>query len=354
MASPRIVPTLLLAALALTPATAVEIERQLIDVPFLELPLVPAEQLDYPNLEAQVAFGQVHLGEPLLKRHQGPCPGSGSAEISVYYYEIPVEVSGGVLVVRDASGAALHAARIEDMRTIERFGLDGCAFNDPQILRSAYDDQRGAWTRSLSQAAGRHYVQTAHQVVDRAMFSRTGVEQIPCNRFADEAHDYRDLNDASSLARAGYEALRQGNPAVGRQRLLEAIDGWEAALEQRRLKEDAARINRRVAARLYENIGAAMLVLSEYESSVWHLEKASRLERTPERFDSHGARELLLRAQSRRLRSGQRLAGDRSAALQRIEQSREYRGRIPVELAPDSLARLEAEYRALVNRRASR
>ncbi|ANM30666.1 hypothetical protein ABI59_15435 [Acidobacteria bacterium Mor1] len=354
MASPRIAPMLLLAVLVLTPASAVEIERQLIDVPYLELPLVATERLDYPSLEAQVAFGRVHLGEPVQRRHAGTCPGSGSSGDGAYYYEIPVEVSGGVLVVRDATGAALHAARIEDMRTTERFGLDGCAFNDPAILRSAYQDQRESWTRSLREAAGNHYVKTAHEVIDRAMFAESGTEQVPCNRFDDRTHDYGELNDASRLAVLGYGALRNGDAVAGRQRLLDAIGRWEQALGQRRLEEDSARINRRVAARLYENIGAAMLVLGEYESSIWHLEKASRLEQTPERFDHHGARELLLRAQSRRVRSGQQAAGDRTAALQGIERAREYRGRIPVKLVPDSLARLEAEYSALADERASR
>ena len=82
------------------------------------LALVNVAAIDFNGLHAEVAFGDVEIGRPVLRTTKTWCTPEHSknkikdaAEVPTHYYEIPFEADSGVLLVRDGLRAEVRRSQ---------------------------------------------------------------------------------------------------------------------------------------------------------------------------------------------------------------------------------------------------
>jgi len=348
-------------ALCLTATTtlAFDIDREDISFTAIELPLVAIDGLDLAAVRAEIAWGEIVLGGPELRTASSICVPKGSknplkdaVKVPTYYYEVPYRVGSGVLVLRDGDGRVLYSRQLEALESSERFGYDDCRYWLQETLETDYARQGMELRERMRVGAQEFFTRRGKEVVDDAIFFNVVAERIPLYTFEDKQYDYADLNEAARLAEAGYSALDGkvvGAATPGREELERAVALWEAALEDSDLNDKQARINRKVSTRIHESLGAAKLVLGDYDAAVRHLEKAIRYGLATSRSSGTGSVDLFDRAQRRKTRA------DRNTGLLETPESAEelmrstepYRGRIPIDVRPTAeLARLQAEHKA--------
>ncbi len=337
-------------ALGVSSALAVNVDRETVKIRAVQPPLVNVAVVDFNGLRAEVAFGDVEIGEPVLRTTKSWCTPERSknkikdaVELPTHYYEIPFEAGSGVVVIRDGGGRVIHTDRLSSFESNERFGHDRCRYWFKPNLEEDFKGKMITIERSIEESVAEFFTQAAHRAMDEALFFNVLEERVPLYRFKDKTHDYSDLNRAFDLAKRGYE-----NGLAGEKELWSAVEIWEAALQESDLNDKKARINRKVSVKLHESVGIAQLVLGDYTASVKNLEKSQRYSSmVTSRSGGTGTRDLMQRARERKHRGGKN--PDLPTDPEELEQLRlsveRFRGQVPVRLLPTSeLARLRAEH----------
>ncbi len=340
----------LVCVLGVTAALAVNVDREIVKIRAVEPPLVNVAGIDFDGLRAEVAFGEVKIGEPLLRTTKSWCTPEQSknklkdaVELPTHYYEIPYEADSGVVVIRDGTGQVIYTDRLSSYESSERFGYDRCRYWFKPNLDEDFKGKMITIERNIDKSVAEYFTSAAHRAMDDALFFNVLEERVPLYRFKDKVHDYGDLNRAFDLARRGYE-----NGLAGESDLWNAVEIWEAALEESDLNDKKARVNRKVSVKLFESVGIAQLVLGDYAASVNNLEKSQRYtSMVTSRSSGTGTQDLMLRARERKHRAGKNT--DLPTDPEELEQLRvsveRYRGQVPVRLLPTSeLARLRTEH----------
>jgi len=331
---------------------AVNINRETVEIRAVEPPLVNVAAIDFNDLVAEVAFGGIRIGEPVLKTTKRWCVPEGAknvikdaVEIPTHYYEIPYKAESGVVVIRDAAGQAIYTDRLSSLESSERFGYGECRYWFQKHLEEDFAGKFITIERTIDNSVAEYFTNAANRSMDDALFFNVLEERVPLYRFKDKNHDYTDLNRAFDLARQGY-----ANGLAGESDLWSAIEIWEAALAESNLNDKAARINRKVSVKLHESVGIAQLTLGDYTAAVNNLEKSQRYSSmVTSRSSGTGTQDLIARARERkhRERKNTDLPTD-PAKLERLMASVEgFRGRLPVRMLPISeLQRLRDEHTA--------
>ena len=361
MHSKRVFAVLTALILCAAPTLGFDIDRKSVRIQHVEFPRVSVEGLDFSSVRVEVAFGEVSLGDPVLKTTKSYCVPDGSKslkdviELPTYYYEIPYRMPSGVMVIRDGNGELLHAAKIDGFDSYERFGHNKCRY---WVQKNLEDDFTERALSDLREKAGQgvreSFQNRTAALIDDALFFNVVEEKVPVYTFKDKVRDYTDLNNAASLARTGYDAIRKSGAEAGRNDLQQAISIWEQALVESNVNDKTARINRKVTVKLQESIGAAWITLGDPARAVTHLQKASRASSmTTSRSDGTGTSDLLQRATERKARVGlnDALRNDPVRLDAVMRETNGFRGKVPVTvLYSHELARLRDEYRGFVGR----
>ncbi len=344
-----------LTAVAAAPAVALDIDRDVVVVRSVDLPAVAVDGLDYGALRAEVAMGSVVVGEPTARTTRSTCvPTGGEAvpghavEVDTYYFDVPYRVAPGVVVVRDGDGKVVLAATIDRLISSERFGKDGCAYRLPGVLAADYGKQFGAFRERIRVGVGAYVEERARAALDDALFAAVHEHEVPLYTFEDRRRDYGDLNEATKLARAAYEATTGTGATADRDPGLDrAIALWETALGESDPSDRRARINRKVTSKIHESLGIAHLVRGDHASAVVHLEKALQFARiATSRSNGSGTADLLARSREAadRPRADPPGAGAAIDLDELLRIADAHRGRIPVRWSPSSaLPALRAE-----------
>jgi hypothetical protein len=246
------------------------------------------------------------------------------------------------------------AATIDRLIASERFGHQECRYRLPGRLATDYGRQRGAFRERIRADARAYAEERARAAVDERLFAVVLELEVPLYTFESRKRDYTDLNEATALARAAYEATTVAGTRADRDPgLARAIAIWEAALGESDPSDRRARVNRKVTSKVHESLGVAHLVRGDAASAVVHLEYALRFAGTvTSRANGSGTEDLLARARDAadRGRSGPPATGDAIDLDAMLRAADTHRGRIPVRWSPSAaLPRLRAELVALSN-----
>jgi len=340
----------LVLCLCVSPVLAVNIDRETVKIRAVEPPLVNVAVIDFNGLTAEVAFGEIRIGEPVLGTTKSICTPEHSEnkikdaiELPTHYYEIPFKTESGVVVVSDAVGRVVHTARLDALESNERFGYDQCRYWFKPNLEEDFAGKLITIERSIENHVAEYFSNSATRAMDEALFFNVLEERVPLYRFKDKNHDYADLNRAFELAQRGYSS-----GAAGETDLWGAVEIWEAALGQSELNDKTARINRKVTVKLHESVGIAHLVLGDYTAAVDNLEKSRRYSSmTTSRSGGTGSQDLILRARERKHRDRKNpdLPTDPVELETLVTSVERFRGRVPVRVLPTSeLQRLRTEH----------
>lgn len=341
----------LIALLAL-PAGAVDIDRDTVRIQATEAPLIDVSTIDMATLIAESGHGRIHVGPPVLKTTYSWCTPTDSknkvrdaVEVPTHYFEVPYEVDPGVVIVRGGEGEAIFSAELDGYESFERYGYDECKYWKELTLKEDFLIEQPDFERKLAREVADAAIRGAEIAMDDALFFNVLEERIPVYRFSDKQHDYSDLNRAADLARRGYSKRNEGL-----HELRQALQLWRAAVASADMNDKRARINRKIAVKLYESIGVASLVLGDSAAAVLYLEKANRYtSMTTSRTNGSGSHDLLERARERnRRRRGIRHLPDTNEELSKmIHAVEQYRGQIPIHLVSvDQTAELMTEHAA--------
>jgi hypothetical protein len=238
-----------------------------------------------PDVLIELSYGEYTPSDKQLKDRTIPCKRAGEKlskdnllECPAFYYEIPYTLPY-ILKISDKAGKTLLLKHFtgEGVNTFgfDAAGLDG--YLKTSELEAAYNTNSAAVQKNLSTKALISKLEAAEQEVQKAFFFyRTG-EKIQIASATGKGLDYSTLDAAQEMAVSGFEKLSKGDEGGAQSDFGKAIATWKKELAELNIKDDNARINRKIATGLYSNLALVYMHSWDLENAVTSVSEAQKL-----------------------------------------------------------------------------
>jgi hypothetical protein len=350
---------LLAAALAFPPLSNAKVKPKTIKSSILVFPQVSVKGIDYSSLHAQFAFGASTISRKEKRTTEIPCaPRNAEGRTSVkdtkmlpiHYYRLHYKMPPSYLVIKKGNGEIIHAAQLGGgEETWEDFGKKNCGHMSSSFLEKNWQKAKAKFMKTIEKSNRKALHKRASRHVTNAVFFKYEKEKFKLSYAADKKHNYADLDKAFMLAKGAYDTYRkQGYNQKSLDALENAVPIWKKALEEADIGNKRARINRKVALRLHENVGVASMFANDFATAMAHLAKADSLKlMKTSTTGGTGIGQVMDRVRQRK--KGYEMNKDLSLAPNEIarllKQGKPYRGKIKIKVLPRSqLSTLAAEY----------
>lgn len=137
------------------------------------------------------------------------------------------------------------------------------------------DNQTQFWSELQKYARGQAMTEINNVLNEKCGFpTKTWYTEVySVKSFKD--HSYDDLTKAYTIAKQGYDLVYQTRDRKNAHaKLTEAINIWKQALTESNLSDNKSRINDKVTALLFYNIGEAYMWMSNYDEAELYINKA--------------------------------------------------------------------------------
>ena len=182
--------------------------------------------------------------------------------------------------MKDKSGAVLYSEVIFNPEEKQKavFGENSWGeFDSAEALAEAYKNDKSTFEQVVTLSSIWQALIKSATIMENRSFYVQQMRDITLAS-AKKKFDYSDLDQAKAAAFAGLEAMDGKIPGeLTKSKLEEAIAAWNKALEEFEPGAKKARINDKIAAALYHNIGYAYLELNNIEKAREYAGKAEVL-----------------------------------------------------------------------------
>jgi len=340
------------------PDLSAGVKKKKITTKILEFPQISVDGLDYSGLQAELAFGDIQVPGPSLKKKEIPCAfkdNEGKTRLKttkmfpIHYYRVNYKGSEAYLVLKDGSGKTVWTSKVGNREdSWENFGTKNCGHISKPTLDKNWAAGKAAFIDSLRKKERAHLTKKAKQLIDNAVFPKYTGERFKLYYIKGES-GYGDVNGAADRAESAYDNLsEEGSTARNRDKLKEAVKMWEKALEEKDLANKKARINRKVSVGLLYNLGVAKMFLNDFPAAARHLKESKQLTKFEATSKGQGALDLYDRVRQRQpgYKANRSWAEDDGKISQLMEESKKRRGKVAVDLlGSGSLVQFRREHK---------
>lgn len=237
---------------------------------FLSYPKIDMNGIDVSNLKADFCSGDMKIMNEQVRKGSNACKAKGGKAqvIEIYYYQFGIMKPHSYLRISDKAGNIKYIKQTTrpEKGTID-FGKKKCYWAEP-VLKSAYKKEQANFIQKSEKALGKEGLKIAKDFLNGALTFTYVQEDIEVYYFKDKDHDYSDLEKAASIAKSGFEDLKDNyNDKTAQSKLTQAISIWEKALSESDPSNRNARINKKVSMTIGENLGKAYMYLLNFDKA---------------------------------------------------------------------------------------
>lgn len=257
---------------------AQNIKKEKVETSYLTYPKIPIKGMNMSNLSVEFAHSKPIIGDLKMVKGANLCkPKGGSIKdakaIETYYYKVNYKSAEGIIRISDANGKILYVSytdRPED--AVDEFAKDQCYFL-PTILENAYAKQKDQYLANLTAQETNELISKAQEFTNKSLtFSYTPYTVEIHYVKSKKDYDYSRIEKASQLAVEAYSRIKENyNSESGKVKITQAIELWEKDLSEANVNDKKARIDKKVAAILYENLAVAYLFMQDFEIALDHI-----------------------------------------------------------------------------------
>ncbi len=229
------------------------------------------------DLNVEVAYGTLKMTGKVEKSRTIPCKYEGAElkkenimECPAYYYEVAYDLPC-IVRVTDKTGKVLYAEKVSG-KGLTHFGYDASGMSGylkKAELAAAFNK---SGTASLEKSAFIDKLFEANVVIQRCLHFSNTKDKFKIGYGKGKAHDYSDLESAANKVLSAFKTGK--NIQAG---LKSSIPIWENAVKEVDLSNKNAKINRKVATALRENLALAYMYSNDYDNAKKHAEKFKTL-----------------------------------------------------------------------------
>ncbi len=280
--SMRILHTILLIALFRSSYTySQNVKSKDVECTYVQLPAYDVGTVNPTALIAEFAIGNCDFGKELLKDTKSTCvPKGGSVkdavQLTTYYYEIPFTQAPSYLVAKDPAGAVIYASRISNSGNgTVRFGFNECKYWVSETMKKDFAGGAESFKNSERSKYENDQYALAQTDANINLLVSTITDKFELNYAKGKDVDYTQLDKAYEIALAAYSDIKSKGPNTAAiSKLNEAITIWLKELESANLENNDARINKKIAQALHENLAIAYMYSYMNDKALEHARKA--------------------------------------------------------------------------------
>ncbi len=196
---------------------------------------------------------------------------SGTAATTKYVYSCTYRLSAMVKVECPANGIVLNtmvgnSTKTHAMKT----------FSSKYDFQLYWMDNKATFWNELQSKARNSVLTAINNNLSSAMgfpVKRRTTEVFSVKKFKD--HSYSDLVETYTLAKQGYDLIRNDRDRTGAaDKLQDAISQWESILGESNPGDKNSRINEKVTAMIYYNLAEAYMWTSDFDEAEQYINRA--------------------------------------------------------------------------------
>lgn len=261
---------------------AQNIKELKVSTSYLVYPKIPIENIDLSKVKIEFAHGEVKItDEKSVMKETNVCKAKGASlkdakALEVFYYKIKYYSPEGIVRITNENGEVVYAKITSDkFEDYDLFGKDNCYFLEA-ILESAYKKMKTQNDSMLLASVDKDLYTKTEKFVNQSLVFYYQPEGIEVHYVKDSKDfQYPELLEAANMAIKGYELLKENYTSQdGKSNLTSAIKIWEAAVSEKDLNNKDAKINKKVAGRLYKNLAQAYAYLQNYDEAGKNINEA--------------------------------------------------------------------------------
>ncbi len=243
---------------------------------YLVYPKVPIEKIDLETAKVEFAHGDILISdEKSVHKETNLCKAKGAKlkdaqAIETFYYKIKYTSPNAFVRIQNASGEVVYIKKTSEKYTdYDYFGKKECYFLEA-ILESAYKKMKDKNDSMLIANEESAMLKKAQDFVNESLSFYYQSQNIEVSYIKDNKEfQYPELQKAANKAIEGFNTLKNNySNQAGKDKLMEAVQVWEKAVETKNINDRKSRINRRSAGRLYHNIALAYAYCQDFDKAI--------------------------------------------------------------------------------------
>ncbi len=243
---------------------------------YLVYPKIPIEKIDIEKAKIEFAHGPVVVSDnKSVHKETNLCKAKGAKlkdaqAIDNYYYKIEYTSPDAFVRIKNEADEVVYMEKTSNkVSDYDYFGKNECYFLEA-ILESAYKKMKDSNDSMIVANEESAMYKKAQDFVKESLSFYYQDENIEVYYIKDsKEYQYPELEKAANTAVEGYTSLKNNYSAQeGKDKLLSAVQVWEKTVEEKDLNDKKARINRRIAGRLYHNIAIAYAYCQDFEKAL--------------------------------------------------------------------------------------
>jgi hypothetical protein len=254
-----------------------------------------------PDVIIELSYGAYNPSNKQLKDRTIPCKRAGEKlskdnllECPAFYYEIPFSLPY-ILKISDKAGKTLFIKHYSG-EGVNTFGYDASGMSGylkTSELEAAYNNNPANVQKELSSKALVSKLEEAEKEVQQAFFFYRTNEKIQIASATGKGFDYTSLDGAQEIAIKGFEKLSKGQEIEAKSDFDKAIATWKKEVGELNMKDDNARINRKIATDLYTNLALVYMHSWDLENAMISVVEAQHLVKYASNLNKRDEIELL-------------------------------------------------------------
>ncbi len=260
-------------------SNAGKIKKKTVKYQYVLMPEVALDELDASRVRAEIAFKDMTVTSKkiaisttdsvcnLLNQKVGK-----KEAYRNHYYKIKYNDPKPLLVVKDANEQVIYAKRVPTRSTLEeRFGR-GCMSSQASLDKALAENNQVHQPKYFINKVRNEVTKRVEEEVKTLLLPELRTRKFKL--FYVKGDSYEDLDEAFNLSKSAYDGLEKSLPnSDQRNKLEKSIDIWLTALKEVDLNDKKARINKKIAQRIHNNIAMNSLALDKLDQAIKHFQE---------------------------------------------------------------------------------
>jgi len=257
------------------------LKKEKVKTSTLEYPKVALSENAISTLSVEFCSGDLTFTGSKTVKEGAMCKNEATDKVmmlEVFRKDVYTESTASYLRIKNSHDEVLYMRRYAPTKTTYKFAEKNCYFVE-SFCTKAWEERQTQFEAQTNTKDYNNKYASAKNSVNRALFFTYVSEEVEVHYPKSKQVDYSDLEKAAEIAAEGYKMLKgKTGDADGNAKLAEAIVIWKKVLEEKALENKAARINKKVALSVMENMARAYGYMMDFENALKTINEELKIE----------------------------------------------------------------------------